>query len=130
MILNMTVGEAIAALVAIVAGLVGLIKGLEYLFTKAGRAASKWVQKELAPTNAKIDALGRRIEEVDKKVDASELEDCKNFLVGFLSDIKLGQRVAEVERERFHETYERYKALGGNSYIRTEVERLKKAGKL
>lgn len=128
--LNMTLGEAIAAFVAVVAGLVGLIKGLEYLFAKAGRAASKWIQKELAPTNSKIDALGRRIEEVDKKVDAAELEDCKNFLVSFLSDVKLGQRITEVERERFHETYARYTAMGGNSYIHTEVEKLKKEGKL
>ena len=128
--LNMTVGEFIAAFVAVIAGLVGLVKGVEYLLAKAGRAASSWVQKELAPTNSKIDALGRRIEEVDKKVVASELDDCKNYLVGFLSDIKRGIAPTDVERERFHETYSRYKALGGNSYVHTEVERLKKEGKL
>lgn len=119
----MTVGQFVGVIAGVVAGLVAFIKGIEYLHKKISEAATQWLQNGLAPTNAKIDAL-------DKKVDAAELEDCKNYLVSFLSDVKLGNKVTEVERERFHETYKRYTDMGGNSYIHTEVENLKKIGKL
>ena len=121
--LSMSVEEAIIALVAIVGGLVGLIKGLEYLIGRAGQAAAKWLEKGLEPINKKLD-------EIDAKVDESEISDCKNYLVGFLSDVKRGVAPTEVERERFHETYKRYQSLGGNGYIHGEVERLRKEGKL
>ena len=121
--LNITIGEFIGYLVAVVAGLVGLIKGLEYLSGLAGKKVSAWFQMNLQPIYKKLD-------EIDAKVDESEISDCKNYLVGFLSDIKRGIEPTEVERERFHETYKRYTDMGGNSYIHTEVERFKKEGKL
>lgn len=113
-----------------VAFLVGLITGLRYLASFISSSATKWLQGALEPTNTKLDELDKKIIQVDKKVDESELSDCKNYLVSFLADIKKGNEITEVEQERFHETYERYTAMGGNSYIHTEVEKLKKEGKL
>lgn len=121
--LNMTVGEFIGVIAAGVAALVAFIKGVEYLVAKAGRAATKWLEKGLAPTNAKLDSLDKKIAEVD-------LSQCKNFLVRFLSDVEQGARIDEVERERFYETYQHYINAGGNSYIHEKVESLKKQGKL
>ena len=121
--MEMTVGQFISILIAGLTAVVAFVKGIEYLVGKSGRAALKWLQKALDPINRKLDAI-------DRKVDESELSDCKNYLVGFLSDIKRGVQPTEVERERFHETYARYTAMGGNSYIKTEVDRLKKIGKL
>lgn len=121
--MDMTVGQLIAIIAGGLAALVAFVKGIEYLVGKLGRAALKWLQKALDPINKKLDAI-------DRKVDESELSDCKNYLVGFLSDVKRGVQPTEVERERFHETYARYRAMGGNSYIKTEVDRLKKTGKL
>lgn len=121
--LDLSVGEFIGIIAAGVASLVAFIKGIEYLIAKAGRAATKWLEKGLAPTNAKLDSLDKKIVEVD-------LSQCKNFLVRFLSDVEQGARIDEVERERFYETYQHYINAGGNSYIHEKVESLKKQGKL
>lgn len=116
---NITLGQIGLA----IAFLVGLITGVKYLASSMSKTATKWLERGLEPINKKLD-------ELDKKVETSELSDCKNYLVSFLSDIKKGNDITEVEFERFHETYQRYTALGGNSYIHTEVEKLKKEGKL
>ena len=119
----MTVGQFVGIAVAIVAGLVGFIKGIEYLCGKLGKAASKWLEKGLEPVKKKLDAI-------DKKVVANELESDKTILVRFLADIKNGEKLTDIETERLHETYERYTQLGGNSYIHTEWERLREEGKI
>lgn len=121
--MNLTVGELIGIIVAGVAGLVGLMKGLEYLFGKIGRTATKLLEKGLEPVNRKLDLI-------EKKVVSNQLENDKTILVRFLADIKTGERLTEIEIERLHETYARYTANGGNSYIHTEWERLRKEGKL
>lgn len=120
---SITIGQFIGILTAIVAGLVAFIKGVEFLWQKAGSAAAKWLQKGLAPTNAKID-------ELDRKISDAELEDCKTILVNFIGNIKRGVELTETEKERLHETYARYTKAGGNSYVHTEMEKLKKDGKL
>lgn len=114
-----TLGQIAAA----IAFIVGLIKGIEYLCQKISHAATKWLQEGLEPINDKLDAL-------DKKIDANELEADKTILVRFLADIKNGKELTDVERERLHETYAHYTSLHGNSYVHTEVEKLKEAGKL
>lgn len=121
--MNLTVGEFIGIIAGGIAGLVALIKGIEYLLGKIGRAATKWLEKGLEPVNKKLDSI-------DKKVISNQLENDKTILVRFLADIKTGEKLTEIETERLHETYARYTDNGGNSYIHTEWERLKKEGKL
>jgi len=114
-----TVGQ-IAGGIALI---VGIIKGIEYLCQKARHAATAWIQNCLEPINNKLDAL-------DKKIDANALEADKTILVRFLADIKNGRELTDIERERFHETCAHYESLHGNSYVHTEIDKLKKAGKL
>ena len=121
--MGLTIGEFIGIVTAGVAGLAALIKGLEYLFGKATRAATKWLERGLAPTNAKLDII-------ERKVVSNQLENDKTVLVRFLADIKNGEKLTEIEIERLHETYARYTANGGNSYIHAEWERLHKEGKV
>lgn len=121
--LDMSVIQFIGIIAAGVAGLVGFIKGVEFLFSKASRAATKWLEKGLEPLTVKLDAI-------DRKVAANQMENDKTVLVRFLSDIKNGETLTEIETERLHETYTRYTNAGGNSYIHTEWERLKKEGKI
>lgn len=120
---GMTVGQFVGIIAAIIAGLVAFIKGVEYLIGKAAHAASKWLEKGLEPVNQKLDAI-------EKKVVQNELENDKTILVRLLADIKNGEKLTDIEMERLHETHERYEQLGGNSYVHTEWERLKKEGKL
>lgn len=80
------------------------------------KGVKKVVEKIIAP-------LFEQIRSVDR-------ENCKNFLVTFLAELERGQEHDQIELERFHEQFEHYKAIGGNSYIKAKVEKLQKAGKL
>ena len=92
------------------------------------------LNKQLEPFNTKIDKMEKaRIEqhsETLNKINDVKLYTDKNFLVRFLADIEQGNKVDEVEKERFYEVYKDYKELGGNSYIQHKVEKLQKEGKL
>lgn len=67
---------------------------------------------------------------INKRLNDIELSSDKNFIVRFLADIEQGNQIDEVERERFYEIYQRYRELGGNSYIKSRVDKLTSEGKL
>ena len=74
--------------------------------------------------------VDKTLKPIHNRLDDIELSTDKNFLVRFLSDIEQNNPIDEVEKERFYETFKRYKELGGNSYISHKVEKLEKEGKL
>ena len=100
----------------ILAFLVGLIGSVEYLSIRL----KKWMKS----------TFKEEIEPISKRLNDLEMGTNKHFLVRFLSDVDQGNKIDEVEWERFYETYERYHGLGGSSYIDHKVEKLKKEGKL
>lgn len=67
---------------------------------------------------------------INDKLDSVDLSNCKNYLVQALSEIEAGNELNQVARERFWENYDHYVKMGGNSYVHSEVEKLKKEGKL
>lgn len=75
-------------------------------------------------------AVGKLLEPVVKQIESVDRENCKNFLVTFLAETERGQEHDQIEVERFHEQFEHYKAIGGNSYIKAKVDKLQKSGKL
>lgn len=105
---NITLGQ-ISNILAIIVGLISSVIYLSNFFKKQ-------VDKTLKPIHNRLDDI--------------ELSTDKNFLVRFLSDIEQNNPIDEVEKERFYETFKRYKELGGNSYISHKVEKLEKEGKL
>ena len=82
----------------------------------------------LVSLNAKLDEIKNELKTDIRKVD----ESCsKNFLVQFLQRVEEGEKVDEVEYERFYEAYDHYtNDLKLNSYIHRKVEKLEKEGKL
>ena len=74
-------------------------------------------------------AISKSYEPINKKIDNVDLNATKNFLVRCLADIER-HGIDDVTKMRFYEQYEHYGKMGGNSYIKSEVERLKKEGKL
>ena len=121
---NITVGQiavGIAFLAALITGGVkikdAVKKWLETLLKEKFDEASK----ETKALSAKIDSIEKQLADVD-------LENCKNYLVTFLSEMKRGEVKDEIEKQRFWEEYEHYTRKGGNSYIRHDVEELKKKG--
>lgn len=75
-------------------------------------------------------AVGKLLDPVVKQIESVDRENCKNFLVTFLAETERGQEHDQIELERFHEQFEHYKSIGGNSYIKAKVEKLQKDGKL
>lgn len=67
---------------------------------------------------------------VGKLLEPLSLDNAKNYLVPFLSKVERGEPVDEIELERFHEEYAFYIEHGGNSYVKSRVDKLKQAGKL
>lgn len=116
---NITIGQ----IALIIAFIVALIKGIEYLYTLASKGATKWLNSCLKPINDSINNLS-------DKIDVVDMNSCKNYLVRFLADVEQGNEIDEIEKERFYEVYKHYTDLGGNSYIKDKYEKLKKQGKL
>lgn len=127
----------------ILSGVVTFINVVNTLRTHSKKAQDKILE----PNTEKIDELGKKLddtckkinEKIDgledtftKKIDKIEYESCKTFLVSTIAEIKrmneLGQEVDGVLKKRFFERYDRYIAMGGNTYVKSEVEKLKKNG--
>ena len=110
-------------IVGSVAVLVALIKGLKYLH----KTTKEWVASLLKEP---FDGINKRIDELTKKVDDVDIATSKNFLVAKIAEVDKGNKLDEIEKERFWEQYEHYKKIGGNSYIQRKVDELKESGKL
>lgn len=127
MFANITVAEAVVAILATVAALVAFLKGIEYLWKKAVGIVHGWFSEGLEegfkPVNQKLTELTNDTQQLRLSV-------CKNYIVRFLADLEQGQEVDEVERQRFYENYDLYISLGGNSYLKDKVERMRKEKKL
>lgn len=116
---SITLGE-ISGAIAFIAGIIASGGAIMFFMRKR---LSKILQEELKPLNNKIDLL-------TDSVDGVSMENCKNFLVSRISELESGKKLDKVVEERFWENYDHYTKLGGNSYIHTAVENLKKEGKL
>lgn len=68
-------------------------------------------------------------EDLEKSINQVQLDNCKNYLVQAIARAD-NKGLTKVEQERYWENYDKYISLGGNSYIHSETERLKKEGKI
>jgi hypothetical protein len=68
-------------------------------------------------------------EDLEKEINKVQLDNCKNYLVQQISASDR-RELSQAEKERYWENYDNYIKLGGNSYIHSETERLKKEGKI
>lgn len=103
--------------------LVGFIGGIGYLKKSLKIWIAKALENQLESIDAELKGLASRLDRVD-------MESCKNFIVRCLADFENNIEISETEVERFWEQYEHYEKVGGNSYIKQKVEKLKKDGKL
>lgn len=70
------------------------------------------------------------VEPTNKKIEEFELSSIKTDLVNFINDAENGIEKSDIQRLNAHELYDRYKALGGNSYVHDHFEKLLKEGKI
>lgn len=104
-------------IVAVVLGSEALFKFVEWFFDRKDRKEENPILKELA--------------EIRKDIRLLDKATCKNFLVRCLADFEKGNRLSDVEVERFWEQYDHYiNELHENTYIKEWTESLKKEGKI
>ena len=85
------------------------------------------INKILKPLNKKIDNISESSTQSRNNI---ELELIKIILVNFINDIELGVTKTQIQKQNIYELYDRYKKLGGNSYVHDRWEKLNKEGKI
>lgn len=84
----------------------------------------KMMKEELKPLNDKIDGVVLQVNQVD-------IDNTKNYLQQTISAVKEGAVLDTAAKERFYENYDHYtNDLNLNSWVHSEVDELKKEGKL
>lgn len=116
---DITLGQISLAVVFIV----GLISGIAYI----KKHFQAWIKNSL---KTDFEKLGNQVTALSERVSTVDMEDTKNFLVRYLSDVERGVEMDEIEKIRFAEQYDHYLKMDGNSYIRAKVKKLQEAGKL
>lgn len=116
---GITLGE-IAMAIALFAG---IITGLAVICKQISKAVNHWHLEAMTPVLEKLDGISTRLRAV-------EIDNCKNYIVNFLSKVEAGDSITNDALRRFWENYNLYQGLGGNSYIHEWVERLKRDDKL
>ena len=72
-------------------------------------------------------AINKGFEPIYKRIDKLDINQCRNYLVDFLSDVEAGIEKDEIQVKRAYEVYDHYTAdLKGNSYIHDKWQRLMK----
>lgn len=109
---QITLGE-IAVILTFIVGFITSVKYLKGSF-------KDWITS----------AVTTVVKPLEDKLKTVDLENCKNYLVSYLSNLEKGLPVTELETQRFWEEYEHYTDKGGNSYIKNKVEKFQEEGKL
>ena len=116
---NISLGQ-LATIISFVSIFIGAIISL-ITFSKA------FITKILRPINDKIEHL----EKISMKSRNNiELELIKMILVNFINDVEQGIEKSSIQKQNVYELYDRYKNLGGNSYIHDRWEKLMKEEKI
>lgn len=114
---QITLGQ-IALCLTFIVGLVGSITYLK-------KHLQKWIKDSL---KEQFESVDNQITKLQTQIDDIDIATCKNFLVARLSELEKGLTWDDIEAERFWEQYEHYINHGGNTYIKTKVEKLKEKG--
>lgn len=113
---------AVSFLVALITGTGTLIGFFKKWIVKAMSEQLQAYDQRFIELNKRMDTLAQRIDEVDMSAS-------KDYLVTMICRLKSGEKLDEIEKKRFIEEYHYYtENLHGNSYIKYEVENLKKEG--
>ena len=130
MIDNITLWQVAGAL----AFLVGFIKSIKYLISQFDEILSN----KLNPLKEELlefkkttkNELQDFKESTKRELQTIELASLKADLTVFINDLEMGIFKTHVQKLIAHEWFERYKKLGGNSYICEHWGKLLKEGKL
>lgn len=132
---QITIGQifSIFAVLAGAIGSIGIIIGAIVKFWKwVNKKEMNPILEEIKKVNDKIEKVNKNVDDVrddmtkkmdeayrqmNEKIDSLEINQCKDAIVDFISDIKSGKNVSSKE-ERAYEAYDKYtNVYHQNSYI-------------
>ena len=70
------------------------------------------------------------VDPINKKINNLEISSIRTDLVNFINDLENNVSKSEIQKLNAHQMYTRYEQLGGNSYVHSHWEELKKEGKV
>ena len=86
---SITIGQIMSVCGAIVT-IAGFVAFFYKMFINLKKYLTKIIVTELEPIKEKMDSL-------DEKIDKTDMEACKNYLVRFLADVERGNLVDEID---------------------------------
>lgn len=132
---QITIGQifSIFAVLAGAIGSIGIVIGAIVKFWKwVNKKEMNPILEEIKKVNDKIEKVNKNVDDVrddmtkkmdeeyrqmNEKIDSLEINQCKDAIVDFISDIKSGKNVSSKE-ERAYESYDKYtNVYHQNSYI-------------
>ncbi len=116
---NLTMGQIMGFITFITVFIGGITTIIAFL--------KSFIAKILKPIDEKIDKLQNISSEGRNNI---ELELIKIILVNFINDIENGVTKTPIQKQNAYELYDRYKVLGGNSYVHDRWSKLIKEGKI
>lgn len=75
-------------------------------------------------------AIDKGFKPIYDKINVVDMNATKNFLVPKIAELKAGEKLDDVTRKQFIDQYEHYIAIGGNSFIKLEYDKLVREGKV
>lgn len=88
------------------------------------------IDKKFENINDEFEDVRNQLTQTNKELKNNSMSQDKNFLTQCFDDLANGKEVNETTRERIYECMEEYTANGGNSYIHSRFENLRRNGKL
>ena len=116
---NITLGQ----ILTVITFFVTIIGGITTIVTLSRR----FIKKILNPLNERINEFQNAASESRNNI---ELELIKVILANFTNDVEQGTLKSQIQKQNAYELYDRYLALGGNSYIQEKWKKLQKDGKI
>ena len=116
---NISLGQ-IAGIITLLSIFIGAVTGI-ITFTKS------FISKVLKPIDTKIERLEKVSTEGRNNI---ELELIKITIVNFINDVENGVEKTPIQKQNVYELYDRYRILGGNSYVHDRFSKLIKDGKI
>ena len=74
----------------------------------------------------KVDKIDKKIETVEKKVDNNELDRIREAILTYKKSMDIGVPLTDHEYEYILKIYDKYEAMGGNSFVADVVEEIKR----
>ena len=127
---QITMGQLLVGMTFIIA----LIAGIQNMKKNVREGLDKMLKDrfdKIEENQKKMsDDIQKNQESLSREIRRVSMENCKNYLVTFISEAARDEIKDDVETQRFWEEYEYYIKNGGNSYVKERVEQLKAKNKL